>query len=227
MFLKFGKYTISLQQKLKVRLNGKKIRTPYLDYPTLDIRGNKRYVKVYTNIGVQITWDGDSYLSVTISDIYRNQVTGLCGNFNGNPKDDLNLSNGRIGSPKAFAAEWLVGKDSSCHQRYKAAYLPINRCHGFKLRHAHKVCRIFRDPKLRLCHTKVNPAVFHQSCVYDVCECPFNTRCECSAVKAYMAECNKKTSRRVTWKNEDICGKFTHIYHFNSYLLVLFCINSL
>ena len=207
VFFKFGKYTISLQQKLKIRLNGKRIRAPYLDYPVLDIRGDKRYVKVYTNIGVSITWDGDSYLSVSLSDAYRNEIRGLCGNFNGNPKDDLILPNGRAGSPKAFAAEWLVGKDASCHQMYKAAYLPVNRCTGFKLRHAHKVCRIFRDAKLRSCHARVNPTVFHQSCVYDVCECPFNARCECSAVKAYMAECKRRVSRKIRWKNEDLCGK--------------------
>ena len=206
VFFKFGKYSITLQQKLKIRLNGKRIKAPYLAYPVLDIRGDKRYVKVYTNIGVTITWDGDSYLSVSLSDIHRNQISGLCGNFNGNPSDDLSLSEGRVVSPKAFAAEWLVNKDPSCHQMYKAAYLPRNRCRGFKLRYAHKICRIFRDRKLRACHTRVNPAVFHQSCVYDVCECPFNARCECSAVKAYMAECKRRIRGRVQWKHEDLCG---------------------
>ncbi|XP_065051946.1 BMP-binding endothelial regulator protein-like isoform X1 [Rhopilema esculentum] len=206
VLLKFGKYSISLQQKLKVRLNGKKIRTPYLEYPYLDIRGDKRYVSVYTNIGVTVKWDGDSYLSVSISSAYMNRVSGLCGNFNGNSHDDLHLSNGYPGSPKAFALEWLVGKDSSCHQMYKAAYLPRNRCLGFKLRHAHKTCRIFRDPKLRKCHMKVNPAVFQQSCIFDVCGCPFNARCECSAIKAYMAECKRRVKGKVSWKSEDTCN---------------------
>jgi len=205
VIFKVGKYTIALQQKLKLRVNGKRTRAPFLDYPLLDIRGDKRYLKVYTNIGVTITWDGDSYLSVSLSDIYRNQISGLCGNFNGNPKDDLSLPNGRIVSPKAFAAEWLVSKDPSCHQLYKAAYLPRNRCKGFKLRYAHKTCRIFRDRKLRMCHVKVNPALFHQSCVSDVCECPFNGRCECSAIKAYMAECRRRIKGRIRWKYEELC----------------------
>lgn len=207
MLLKFGKYSISLQQKLKVRVNGRRVRTPFLDYPVLDIRENKRYVNVYTDIGLSLTWDGDSYLSVTLPEVYKNRVNGLCGNFNGNSKDDLNLKNGLRGSPKTFAAQWLVGKDPSCHKMYKAAFLPINRCRGFKLLHAHKICRVFRDRRLRKCHSKVNPSVYHQSCVFDVCECPFNRRCECGAIKAYMSECKRRIKGKVRWRSEDICGK--------------------
>lgn len=206
VFFKFGRYTISLQQKLKIRVNGKRVQLPYLDYPLLDIRSNKRYINVYTNFGVEITWDGDSYLTVGLSDVHKNQIGGLCGNFNGNPRDDLLLSSGRRVSPNVFAAEWLVGKDRSCHNTYKAAYLPSTRCTGFKLRHAHKICRIFRDPQIRRCHVKVNPNLYHASCVSDVCECPFNGRCECGAIKAYMSECKQKIDS-IKWKYEDLCGK--------------------
>lgn len=205
--LKFGPYTISLQQKLKVRLNGKRIRTPYLEYPTLDIRETKRHISVFTNLGLSLTWDGDSYLSVSVSSKYQNRLRGMCGNYNGNPRDDLNLPSGVPGHPVKFSEQWLMGKQKQCKALFKPA--SFSRCRGWKLYYAHKTCSVFRDREARKCHAKVNPSMYHQSCVSDVCECPMRARCECGAIKTYFDMCKRKIKTNIKWTSEELCSKFS------------------
>eukprot|EP00794_Sanderia_malayensis_P017684 gene17684-19449_t len=206
--IKLGKYTISLQQKLKVKVNGKRIRTPYLDYPALDIRETKRYLHVYTDKGLSVTWDGDSYLSVSVSKDFKGRMSGLCGNYNGDGRDDLSVSNGPSLHPVAFARQWIVGKKKDCAGTFKSASIPINRCKGWKLFYAHKICSVFRNWQVRKCYSKVNPLVYYQSCILDVCECPSNSRCECGAVKAYTAQCKQRMKKNFRWKSEELCSKF-------------------
>ncbi len=205
--VKFGRFSISLQQKLKAKVNGKRIRTPYLHYPSLDIRQTKRYMHVYTNIGLSVTWDGDSYLVVRVSKTYRGTMSGLCGNYNGDQNDDLKTLSGSYAHPVAFARQWIVGKSRDCAETFKSASISVNRCKGWKLYYAHKICSIFRDRDIRKCYSKVNPHVYHQSCVFDVCECPLNSKCECGAVRAYMAQCKRRLKKNVRWKREELCGK--------------------
>ena len=60
----------------------------------IDIRRIKRYIFVYTYDGITVKWDGESYVSVSLPEHYKNKVCGLCGNYNGDPKDEFILPNG-------------------------------------------------------------------------------------------------------------------------------------
>ena len=61
---------------------------------------NEYYPKCYIfklhlcSIGVDIIWDGASYVEVELSSVWQNKTCGLCGNFNKNPKDELTTRQG-------------------------------------------------------------------------------------------------------------------------------------
>ena len=205
--LKFRGVSISLHQRLKVRVNGQRIHVPFLIYPILDIRQTKRYVFVHTNFGLSITWDGNSYLAVSMPQHFKGSLCGLCGNYNDNPHDDLRLPNGLPARyPQTFANNWRLEASKKCQKTARSLALPMNRCRGWKLYFAHKMCAMFRDWEIKKCHRVVNPSVYFQSCVFDACECPMNGRCECGAVKAYIGECKRKLRGEIKWKREEICG---------------------
>ena len=49
-------------------------------------------------------WDGTSVAKVELQDSMKNEVCGICGNFNGDPDDD-----------------WVVGPSDTCMTKYPDA----------------------------------------------------------------------------------------------------------
>ena len=74
---------------------------------------NGRLLRVESDFGLVVETDGDWLVSVKLPDTYKQQVSGLCGNFNDNPDDELSLNieeEPREGEHPilAFANSWMV-----------------------------------------------------------------------------------------------------------------------
>ena len=58
---------------------------------------------------LQILWDQESRVEVSLSGSYKERVCGLCGNFNQFPQDDMTTKTGRIvASAATFGNSWRV-----------------------------------------------------------------------------------------------------------------------
>jgi len=87
---------------------------------------------VTTRFGLTIIWDGDHKASVLMCDTYSNHVCGLCGNADGNPKNDfVDRKNVPVAlkGPKytkyfEWGSKWRVldrfDKQSKCHPKKKS-----------------------------------------------------------------------------------------------------------
>lgn len=113
--LTLGNTKISLHQKLKVKVNRRRVRLPYSNHAEFSVIRDGQSVKVMTSLGIKLIWDGDSFVEVTVPSRYKGHVQGLCGNYNGVGTDDL------IGRDKklyfegeAFGDTWRVGSKSAC-----------------------------------------------------------------------------------------------------------------
>lgn len=61
------------------------------------------------NLSPQVLWDGQSRVEVSVPGSYRNQMCGLCGNFNGFAQDDLQGPAGLLlPTEAAFGNSWQV-----------------------------------------------------------------------------------------------------------------------
>jgi hypothetical protein len=47
--------------------------------------------EVYSELGVQVNWDGFQAVEIQVTKSYQNQTCGLCGDYNQNPEDDWRL----------------------------------------------------------------------------------------------------------------------------------------
>ncbi|KHN88996.1 BMP-binding endothelial regulator protein [Toxocara canis] len=110
-------FAIHLLPNKVVRERGRTISLPYIrieDWPEYRVAEDPRkgHIVLSLNvIGVRVIWDGESFAEVVLSKKHQSKVCGLCGNFNGNPDDDLWPQYGSSVSTSIdeFAKSWRHG----------------------------------------------------------------------------------------------------------------------
>ena len=208
----YNNITITLQQNYRVKINGQYIRLPFL-YDSIDIRKSARYVYVYTEDGITVKWDGDSYIDISMPKKFMNRVCGLCGNYNGVASDDFTLPNGiEALTPSEFGDHWKLKRSKVCKRHANTIRNTPQHamCFGWKLFRAHQICRrAFSDRSILPCRWKTPTNSYFKDCVTDVCQCPTGKQhCECGAIRSYFEKCSNEV-RGLRWKRKEKCGKFT------------------
>ena len=75
------------------QVDGAKVHLPYSSKDkTFDIFISGRYVRVQTNCGIILEWDGAMNMELAVLDTYK-QMTGICGDCDG-LKNDLKKKDG-------------------------------------------------------------------------------------------------------------------------------------
>ena len=119
---------------MRIKVNGERIEVPYRLNNRVDINKTLDGILVNSHIGIKILWDGFSFLEVSAPTLYRNNLCGLCGNFNSIPKDDLVSRKGEIMTdPVSFGHSWAVGTKRVCSRTKHH-----KRRRGCKLRKDHR-----------------------------------------------------------------------------------------
>lgn len=202
--LKMGSVKVNLGQKLRVKVNGTRIHPPYKLNSILDIQRTDEGVSVITNIGINLLWDGHGFLQVTADTKYKNQLCGLCGNYNNKFRDDLTSRHGDIyadNEATKFANSWKVGGMKACSRRFDIQRKP-RQCKPKGIQH----CKRLKDLEtFDDCGSHLNPMNYFLACRKDMCECP-QGKCYCDAFAAYAHEC-KRVGAHLTdnWKRLTTC----------------------
>lgn len=165
---------------------------------------------ILTSFGLRVTFDWNSMATVTIPSVYKGAVCGLCGNYNGNPDDDLTLKESTLPAPGPieFGASWQVAEISGC----------VHGCTGIcpscdpttkKTYETSEFCGFLRDPQgpFTNCYDMLDPAKFFENCVYDICL--YNGRRDvlCQAITAYVSACQALGISIGPWRTAQFCGK--------------------
>uniref|UniRef100_A0A8C0YUI4 BMP binding endothelial regulator n=1 Tax=Cyprinus carpio carpio TaxID=630221 RepID=A0A8C0YUI4_CYPCA len=188
-----------------------KICVPVTSCPSNKILNRTGCCPVCTD-RLEITWDGDSLVEVVAAPHLKAQLCGLCGNYNGQRRDDSLGGDGQIKfDVDEFAESWRVEDNEVCQapNRRPTSFL----CPGtvkVKLR-AHRTCQKLKSWEFQKCHSAVDFTSFYKSCVTDMCECPVHKNCYCESFIAYSRACERE-GIRVHWRPELTCMS-THCKH--------------
>lgn len=145
---------------------------------------------IFPQLGVRVTWNGLYRVEITVSTRWRNQLCGLCGNYNDDFGDDNIGPDGteytnRESRIEDFANSWIVGSPIGCQFSLSELCSP-DEAGGAQVR-----CGELRGSFFSVCNQVVSPSGFIDNCIIDICNCNEDDvdECYCNSLATYAAAC--------------------------------------
>ncbi|KAM9114653.1 IgGFc-binding protein-like [Pangshura tecta] len=206
-------YNISIYKREfgKVRLNGVITSLPVtLSDGKIRVYQSGFRAILQTDFGLQVAYNWDWHLVITLPSSYYGATCGLCGNFNQNPEDDMTSASGtKVSSIVGWAASWKVqDQDPFCWDSCQENCLTCDESTR-KLYRGDSHCGLISKAPggpFRECHSRVNSSEFFDSCIYDVCVNRGATRILCQALEAYAASCRDHGATVYDWRMPSGCA---------------------
>ncbi|KAM7022548.1 von Willebrand factor [Passerculus sandwichensis] len=176
----------------------------------LDVIKSGRYYIILLGKSISVTWDLAMGVSIILKGNFRDQVCGLCGNFDGIQNNDLTSSSEHLEvDPVDFGNSWKV--NSHCADVAKPSLeqtLMSPLCGGNTVKQmmVESSCSILSGSVFEECTKLVNPEPYIDICLYDTCACESvgDCACFCDAVAAYAHACAQK-GVAVHWRSPSLC----------------------
>uniref|UniRef100_A0A673V2Y0 VWFD domain-containing protein n=1 Tax=Suricata suricatta TaxID=37032 RepID=A0A673V2Y0_SURSU len=162
---------------------------------------------VRTDFGLTVTYNWKERVTAKVPSSYAGALCGLCGNFNGNPDDDLALrGGGQAANALAFGNSWQEETRPGCGATEPGDCPKLDSLVAQQLQ-SKKECGILADPQgpFRECHGKLDPQGAVRDCVYDRCLLPGQSGPLCDALAAYAAACQAAGATVHPWRSEELC----------------------
>ncbi|KAI8485101.1 hypothetical protein Bbelb_372070 [Branchiostoma belcheri] len=173
----------------------------------LEISFFGNYVIVETRLGLRVIYDGWQLVQVTLpSTDYLGAVGGLCGNFNGDPDDDLEMPDGnQAATVNDFVNSWLTADQDP------ASCVPpdVDPLDGCDTDAAGNRCALLLDEDGPFANgfDTIDNLPFYEACVRDLCvysDVPDDTVL-CFEFAAYAAILSEAQVVLPPWRSETLC----------------------
>ncbi|XP_010638695.1 mucin-6 isoform X1 [Fukomys damarensis] len=162
-------------------------------------------------LNLTLVWNKHMSVSIKVHRTSQDALCGLCGNANGNTKDDFETRSRYVASSELeFVNSW---KESPLCGDTRAAVEPCS-LNAFRRSWAERKCSIINGQTFASCHSKVYHLPYYEACVRDTCGCDMGGDCEClcDAVAAYAQACLDK-GVCVDWRAPDFCPIYCDFYN--------------
>ncbi|XP_035858685.1 mucin-5AC-like isoform X2 [Sander lucioperca] len=169
------------------------------------------YLVIEAKNGLVLIWNKKTTLMIQLKSTFKGKVCGLCGNYDGNIKNDFTTRNKEVVvEALEFGNSWKVSPTCPNANTLKNPCMLYSHRQAWALKH----CSIINSKVFAGCHSKVDPKNYYDACVTDTCSCNTGGDCECfcSAVAAYAAACNE-AGACVKWRTPTICPLFCDFYN--------------
>nr|KAF6491512.1 zonadhesin [Molossus molossus] len=198
---------ISLIKGHKVVLNGRRVTLPV--WPAqgrVSIRPSGSFILFYTDFGLQVRYDGNHLVKVTVPSTYAGRLCGLCGNYNNNSlDDDLKPDRKPAGSSIQLGVAWKSDEYSESGCFFSGGKPP--KCQGNEVTETwNKNCNILIDHlgPFSQCHKVVSPDFSFASCVHGQCGTNGDVLTLCRSLQAYASLC-AQAGQTPAWRNSTFC----------------------
>lgn len=167
------------------------------------------FAEIKTEFGLQVAYDWQSTVHVKVPGTYADSMCGLCGNYNNNLRDDLQLKNGsQAASAEELGKSWRVAEIPGCVDGCKnTSACPSCDITQKEKYETDRYCGLILNPTgpFSECHAIKNPERFFKSCVYDVCLYNGKNGSWCGHLHSYTIECQSKGVNVSQWRRDNFC----------------------
>ncbi|XP_015254741.1 PREDICTED: zonadhesin-like [Cyprinodon variegatus] len=196
---------ISILKGGTVQVNGTNVNLPVSPAPGVSVFKSGKHYTVSTNFGLTVRYDGNHFMDIKVIKDYEDILCGLCGDYNGNTKDDFRKPDGALASnANEFGDSWNT--DPECNKK------PNNTIPGCTIEEevlyeSSGYCGILldKDGPFAACHPKVSPNNYFRDCLFDLCELGGARPILCEAIEAYVNECQDRGVNIRPWRNNTFC----------------------
>lgn len=163
---------------------------------------------VELDFGLVVTYNWDSQLALSLPARFRDQVYGLCGNYNGDPTDDFLTPDWEQASNVVdFAKSWkLDDEDSLCEDGCQST---CPSCTTGQAQHYKddRLCGMLTqlNGSFAACHNTLAPQSFLEECVYDLCVANGDRSSLCRSLSAYAQACQELGVSIKDWRSQASC----------------------
>ncbi|XP_069753664.1 IgGFc-binding protein-like isoform X1 [Narcine bancroftii] len=198
--------TISIMKSHKVMLNGERVNLPVSVMDLVMVRRSGVYVSLETNFGLWVRFDGIHHVDVSVPSEYSGLLCGICGNYNGDRKDDIIMPNGSFAADSNMLGEsWQVHNGETECNHVGSDF----KCDPKVMENAEKntACGMITDLTglFKECHAKVLPKNYFDNCVYDMCMDGGQSPTLCFALQTYSDLCTQ-AGVCTEWRNNTFCS---------------------
>ncbi|XP_062838063.1 von Willebrand factor [Anolis carolinensis] len=170
------------------------------------LKSGRYYILLLSRL-ISLIWDQDMGISVILKENYKDQVCGLCGNFDGIQNNDLTSSRKQLEvDPNDFGNSWKI--NSQCADVRKEQTLASSLCNGNVVKQVmvETACSILTSELFNECKKMIDPEPYMDICMYDTCACESigDCACFCDAIAAYAHACAQKGAV-VHWRSPSLC----------------------
>ncbi|XP_074859171.1 von Willebrand factor isoform X2 [Carettochelys insculpta] len=186
------------------------IKQPLRNETNIEVLKSGRYYILLLGKGMAVTWDLAMGVSVILKEHFRDQVCGLCGNFDGIQNNDLTSSNKHLEvDPIDFGNSWKVSPHCADVRKLpQGQTVATSLCNGNIMKQVmvETSCSILTSELFKECKKLVNPEPYVDICMYDTCTCESigDCACFCDAIAAYAHICAQKGAV-VHWRSSTLC----------------------
>ncbi|CAI5677445.1 unnamed protein product, partial [Oreochromis niloticus] len=196
---------ISILKGGTVQVNGTNVNLPLSPAPGISVFKSGKHYTVSMNFGVTVRYDGNTFMDIKVIEDYQNKLCGLCGNYDGDTKDDFRKPDGSLAeNANDFGHSWNMNPE--CNKKPNTTIPGCNK-EEQELYESSGYCGILLDKNgpFAVCHRKVNPNNYFRDCVFDLCELDGAKPILCEAIEAYVNECQDRGVNLGPWRNETFC----------------------
>ncbi|XP_064884055.1 LOW QUALITY PROTEIN: IgGFc-binding protein-like [Oncorhynchus nerka] len=189
----YGLTVVISTHKGKVEVNGENVYLPVtLAGGNLTVVYSGSYAVLKTNFGLKVMYDWNMKFYITVPSSYFRTLGGLCGNYNGDNNDEFtNPKGNKEPTVVKFAQSWRTEDgDLFCHDDCQGE-CPICTPALQQKYKGEKLCGLLakKDGPFASCHKVLDPGVFMDNCVYDVCINKGIYQFLCENMKSYNDAC--------------------------------------
>eukprot|EP00062_Callorhinchus_milii_P024590 gi/632984662/ref/XP_007909250.1/ PREDICTED: mucin-6-like [Callorhinchus milii] len=195
------KIIISNRNTIEVNANTKKL--PYQDGEITIYRQSSLYIQMVTNFGldIQIQTHPVFQVYVVLDKRFSTTTHGLCGNFDGDSRNDFSSSVGiGEGTAALFVDSWRVTEHCKCAHDKDTDPCSLSQSNSI---YAQSHCSVLLSTSniFGKCHFLVDPTDYYQRCKYETCNYESSQDFMCAALGSYAQACATKGLILTGWRS--------------------------